>query len=78
MDKNLKKTRHDLVPDMINEDDFWRNYFYKIECAKAELGVETKLGPRKTNAQMAQQLSQRESELNDSEAGASTSIPSKV
>ena len=60
MDKNLKKTRHDLVPEMINEDDFWRNYFYKIEVAKAELGVETRLGPRKSNAEMAKQLSQRE------------------
>ena len=49
MDMNLKKTRHDLVPELISEDDFWRNYFYKIECAKAELGVETRLGPRKSN-----------------------------
>ena len=39
MDKNLKKTRHSLVPDLVSEDEFWRNYFYKIECAKAELGV---------------------------------------
>ena len=52
MDKNLKKTRHDLVPEMISEDDFWRNYFYKIEVAKAELGVETRLGPRKSNEEM--------------------------
>ena len=28
LDKNLKDTRHSLVPDMIEEDDFWRNYFY--------------------------------------------------
>ena len=77
MDKNLKKTRHDLVPEMINEDEFWRNYFYKIECAKAELGVETKLGPRKSNEEMVKQLSQREAQLAeaDSEAGKS---PAKI
>ena len=28
LDKNLKDIRHSLVPDMIEEDDFWRNYFY--------------------------------------------------
>ena len=53
MDKNLKRTRHNLVPDLVSEDEFWRNYFYKIECAKAELGVEsTRLGPRKSNDEM--------------------------
>ena len=31
MDQNLKKTRHELVPDLVSEDNFWRNYFYKIE-----------------------------------------------
>lgn len=30
LDLNLKKTRHELVPEMITEDDFWRNYFFKI------------------------------------------------
>ena len=34
MDLNLKKIRHELVPEMITEEDFWRNYFYKIECWK--------------------------------------------
>ena len=44
LDKNLKKARHELVPDLISEDDFWRNYFYKIESVKAELGLENRLG----------------------------------
>ncbi len=28
LDKNLSAKRHSLVPDLIEEDDFWRNYFY--------------------------------------------------
>ena len=44
----MKKTRHELVPDLVSEDNFWRNYFYKVEKAKAELGVPTRLGARKT------------------------------
>jgi hypothetical protein len=31
LDKNLSSKRHELVPDLIEEEDFWRNYFYKIE-----------------------------------------------
>ena len=34
LDLNLKKIRHELVPEMITEEDFWRNYFYKIEYWK--------------------------------------------
>ena len=44
MDLNLKKTRHDLVPELITEDDFWRNYFYKIECFKRDMGLQSRLG----------------------------------
>lgn len=39
LDLNLKKTRHELVPELISEDHFWRNYFYKIEFLKFSLGV---------------------------------------
>ena len=46
MDLNLKKSRHEFVPEMISEDNFWRNYFYKIECLKREQGLVTKLGAR--------------------------------
>ena len=37
IDLNLKKLRHELVPEMITEDDFWRNYFYRIEYLKKSL-----------------------------------------
>jgi|APGre2960657404_1045060.scaffolds.fasta_scaffold905201_1 hypothetical protein len=30
-DKNLSDQRQVLVPEMIEEDDFWFNYFYRIE-----------------------------------------------
>jgi len=34
------------VPEMIEEDDFWRNYFYKIECVLAEMGLDNVLGDK--------------------------------
>ena len=46
MDLNLKKSRHEFVPEMISEDNFWRNYFYRIECMKRDQGLVTKLGKR--------------------------------
>lgn len=33
-DSNLVETRESLVPLMVSEDEFWRNYFYTIECIK--------------------------------------------
>jgi len=45
-DSNLVETRENLVPNEISEDDFWCNYFYAIECIKAELGLPTRLGSR--------------------------------
>ena len=44
-DKNLQKMRQQCVPDLIDEEDFWRNYFYKIECIKASMGLPNQLGP---------------------------------
>ena len=45
-DKNLDETRDQMVPEEVSEEDFWRNYFYKIECFKAELGLPTRLGDK--------------------------------
>ena len=43
LDKNLSEKRHNLVPDLIEEDDFWRNYFYKIEQFRSSIGLPTTL-----------------------------------
>jgi hypothetical protein len=44
LDKNLQKMRHQCVPDLITEDEFWLNYFYRIECIKATMGIPNYLG----------------------------------
>merc|ERR1719347_345439 len=33
-DPNLKQLRYELVPKKIKEDDFWRNYFYRVGLLK--------------------------------------------
>ena len=44
-DNNLSKVRQNCVPELIEEDEFWYNYFYKIECIKASMGLPNALGP---------------------------------
>ncbi|CAF3958358.1 unnamed protein product [Rotaria sp. Silwood2] len=34
VDENLKQMRFDLVPKQINEEIFWRNYFYRVSLIK--------------------------------------------
>lgn len=33
-DARLQKMRYELVPKKVKEDDFWRNYFYRVGLAK--------------------------------------------
>lgn len=33
-DARLQKMRYELVPKRVKEDDFWRNYFYRVGLAK--------------------------------------------
>lgn len=33
-DPNLSKMRFELVPKLVNEDTFWRNYFYRVSLLK--------------------------------------------
>ena len=51
------------MPDLIEEEDFWRNYFYKIECIKASLGLPNSLGPfiePETRRKMKEQAARQE------------------
>ncbi|XP_066585734.1 synapse-associated protein 1-like isoform X2 [Prorops nasuta] len=34
LDPNLEKLRFDLVPKVISEEDFWRNYFYRVSLLR--------------------------------------------
>lgn len=46
LDKNLSDAHYRLVPDLVGETSFWRNYFYEIELFKQELGDHSRLGPK--------------------------------
>lgn len=40
-DTALEKMRFELVPKIITEENFWRNYFYRVSliCQAADLGT---------------------------------------
>lgn len=46
LDKNLAETHGRIVPDMIGEISFWRNYFYEIENFFKEKDQHSRLGDR--------------------------------
>jgi len=41
-DPNLEKMRFELVPKVVSEENFWRNYFYRVMLLKESLSQETK------------------------------------
>lgn len=40
-DAELEKMRFELVPKIITEENFWRNYFYRVSliCQAGDLGT---------------------------------------
>ena len=44
LDANLEKCRAELVPNVLEDTEFWMYYFYKIETIKASVGLPTSLG----------------------------------
>jgi len=50
VDENLKQMRFDLVPKQINEESFWRNYFYRVSLIKQSAQL-TALANENTNTQ---------------------------
>lgn len=40
-DKQLENMRFELVPKIITEENFWRNYFYRVSliCQASDLGT---------------------------------------
>jgi len=45
-DERLNKMRYDLVPKKVKEDDFWRNYFYRVGLAQQSFDLADSLsGP---------------------------------
>jgi len=46
LDANLEKCRAELVPNVLEDTEFWMYYFYKIETIKASVGLPTSLGQR--------------------------------
>lgn len=58
LDPTLRDKRERFVPNLVEEEDFWRCYFYECEAAKKEAGLPHKLGgPR---AQISEEPAQKE------------------
>ncbi|CAL8108853.1 unnamed protein product [Orchesella dallaii] len=48
-DPNLEKMRYDLVPKVVSEENFWRNYFYRVTLLKESMS-EDESGKKKRDS----------------------------
>ncbi|XP_066248281.1 synapse-associated protein of 47 kDa isoform X3 [Euwallacea similis] len=51
-DPNLEKMRYELVPKIISEEEFWKNYFYRVSliCQANELSFMSREGDNQTGS----------------------------
>ncbi|XP_076262701.1 synapse-associated protein 47kD isoform X2 [Rhynchophorus ferrugineus] len=65
-DPNLEKMRYELVPKIISEEDFWKNYFYRVSliCQANELSFMSREGDSNAaiNTSSVQPIDNREKE----------------
>jgi hypothetical protein len=45
-DHNLRNTFEQVVPDLVGEETFWKNYFYQIEMFKKQLDLPHRLSDK--------------------------------
>ena len=53
LDQNLRNLREKITPDLVSEEDFWRNYFYEVEKILQENNLPSRLGGRIDTEQRA-------------------------
>ena len=61
IDQNLKNLRERITPDLVSEEEFWRNYFFEVEKILQENNQRSRLGDRIDPAE-------RERKRNEAEA----------
>jgi outer membrane lipoprotein-sorting protein len=65
-DKNLSDVRENIVPNLVSEDEFWRNYFYLIELSKKSLGLPTRLTQLVSTSEKQKRIQVQETLLKES------------
>jgi len=64
-DSNLAEVRELLVPSMVTEDEFWRNYFYSIELIKKNMGLPCRIGSEVDEGVRERRIQYQEHLLNE-------------
>jgi hypothetical protein len=47
LDSNLRLLHDRIVPDFVDDEDFWRCYFYEIELIKQANGLDCLIGTKR-------------------------------
>ena len=62
-DSNLADARELLVPSLVSEDEFWRNYFYSIELIKKNMGLPSRIGSEVGESERQKLIKNQEDKL---------------
>jgi len=63
-DQQLQKMRYELVPKVVKEDEFWRNYFYRVNLIKQSFDLQDlEAREEEANLKRGQQAEAAESRL---------------
>jgi len=64
-DPNLEKMRYELVPKIISEENFWRNYFYRVMLLKESLSEDSPSKKKQDSIETDEEDEELEKELNE-------------
>ena len=51
------------MPDLVEEEDFWCNFFYQLEMCKKHMGIANKLGEAISMEQRVNMMSEKMGDL---------------
>ncbi len=58
-DPRLERMRYELVPKRVKEDEFWRNYFYRVGLVKQSFELTNGLAETTTTAAKVARLAKK-------------------
>lgn len=72
-DPNLEKIRFELVPKLVNEENFWKNYFYRVSLIKQSTQLSSLAQETSSTGGDSSSMSSRKSSVEESVKGTRTS-----
>lgn len=77
-DPKLEKKRFELVPRQLDENTFWRNYFYRVELIKRSYGADEELAQKEKEEDREVDANQDQAEAQEAEVYKADEVDAKL